>query len=539
MKGLSVKKLLKDSWKAFRMKYFMNVLIVFVAGLIVGGYSLSTGLGTIGTKTTDAAALQAKLITERSTGSSNAEALESFLTSQEIIKINPEAMTTGEHYTKGVLSVFVNQISTSGSLVFGVLNGVNTLVFKGSVGRSVVIFIFSVIMVLFGIFVKNIIHVGKCRFFLEHRRYSDTKGDALLFVYKYGKTINVAKVMFLRDIFQALWNLTVIGGFIKNYEYSMIPYILAENPSIGWKDAFALSKQLTKGDKRTLFLMDIVYSIGYLLSTFTYNLISVFLLDPYRECAYAEAYMTLREAKRNVVEKASELLNDRILAVVNITAGVYPESAFPLPVPHKRRWIKIDYDRKYAFWTIVLLFFSYSLVGYIWEVFYTLLNEGLLVNRGTMTGPWLPIYGVGGMIIIVVLRPLRKNPFLMFGGTFVACGALEYFASWLLEVLFHTKWWDYQGYFLNINGRICLEGLLVFGLAGVAFTYVFSPLLDNLYAKIKMPYKKYIGIVLLVLFSIDLVFSFFHPNQGAGVTYGEGGMGADTVVIESTETTEG
>ena len=143
------------------------------------------------------------------------------------------------------------------------------------------------------------------------------------------------------------------------------------------------------------------------------------------------------------------------------------------------------------------------------------------------------------MIIIVVLRPLRKNPFLMFGGTFVACGALEYFASWLLEVLFHTKWWDYQGYFLNINGRICLEGLLVFGLAGVAFTYVFSPLLDNLYAKIKMPYKKYIGIVLLVLFSIDLVFSFFHPNQGAGVTYGEGGMGADTVVIESTETTEG
>jgi len=317
----------------------------------------------------------------------------------------------------------------------------------------------------------------------------------------------------------------------------MIPYILAENPDVTWKDAFALSKQLTKGDKGRLFLMDVVYGIGYIASTFTYNFLAVFLLDPFRECAYAESYMRLRDTKRNVIVKASELLNDRILAVANITDGVYPESAFPLPIHTKRNWIKIDYKRDYSFWTIVLLFFAYSLSGYIWEVFYTLVNEGLLVNRGTMTGPWLPIYGVGGMIVIVILKPLRKNPLLMFFGSFVGCGVLEYLASWLLEILFHTKWWDYQGYFLNINGRVCLEGLFVFGLAGVAFTYIITPLLDNLFSKIKMPAKKYIGIALLAVFAIDLIFSAFHPNQGAGVTY-ENGMGKDTVVYESTVSSE-
>ena len=534
---LQVKKLFKESWPAFRRKYFLNVLIVFVVGIIAGGYSLSTRIGTLGSNINDPTVIEAQVIADRATGRSNADSIEDFLSSMEIVKINPDSLTLGQQYTKGALSVFVNQISTSGSLVYGILNGVNMLVFKGSIGRSVVIFLFSIILMIFNIYVRNVINVGKKRYFLEHRRYKDTKGDTLLFVYKFGCTRNVAKIMLLRDIFQVLWNLTIVGGIIKSYEYSMIPYILAENPSIKWKDAFALSKKLTMGDKGKLFQMDVIYALGYLASTFTYNLLAVFLLDPFRECAYAEAYMNLRDAKSAAIEKADELLIDGKLAISGVITGDYPDNEYPLPIHQRRRWIKIDYDRNYTFWTIVLLFFTYAFSGYIWEVFYTLLNEGLLVNRGTMNGPWLPIYGVGGMIVIVVLRPLRRNPFLMFGGTFVACGILEYAASWLLETLFHAKWWDYEGYFLNINGRVCLEGLLVFGLAGVAFTYIISPLLDNLFSKIKMPLKKYIGIALLVLFAIDLVFSAIKPNQGAGVTY-ENGMGEDTVVYETTETGE-
>ena len=525
---MKIKEVLKNSWKPFCMKYYINVLVVFLAGLIIGGYSLNTGFGTIGRDATSAQ----EILINRDFGNSSSGSIEDFLLQMEIIKPQLDADTTSKQYTKGVFSVFVNQISHSGSFAFGILNGLNTLLFKGSVARSVVIFSAVLFMLLFMIFFKNTLEVGRCRYFLEHRRYAGTKADALFFVYRHGRTRNVAKVMFLRDIFQLLWTFTIVGGVIKAYQYSMIPYILAENPDIKWRDAFKLSKQLTKGDKGRIFLIDLMYGAGYILSGFTLNLLSVVLLDPLYQCAKAEIYMSLRSQKRELTDKGTELLNDRMLAVVNVSDIAYPDSAYTVPFHKRRQWLKIDYDRKYSFWTIVLLFFTYSLVGYVWEVFYTLLNEGLLVNRGTMTGPWLPIYGVGGMIIIVLLKPLRKSPLLMFGGTVIACGALEYFASWLLEFMFDAKWWDYKGYFLNINGRVCLEGLLVFGLAGVAFTYIFSPLLDNLYSKIKMPLKKYIGICLLVIFAADLVYSSFHPNQGDGVTYGEEGMGADIAVIE-------
>ena len=524
---LNIGRILERSWKPFRTKYYMNVLVVILIGIIVGGYTFNTRFVSIGRSTT----IQEE-ITTINTGNSNIESVEDFLKSMEIIQVDPEMKTVGKQYTKGVFSVFVNQISHSGSFAFGILNGINKLLFKDSVSRSVVIFSAVLLVILFTIFFQNVLLVGQCRYFLEHRRYADTKADALLFVFRHGRTRHVAKIMLVRDLLLILWGLTIVGGFVKTYQYAMIPYILAENPDIGLRDAFKLSKQLSKGNKWRMFVVDVIYGIGFLLSPFTFNMLSVFLVNPLHQCARAEIYSELRDSRKELTDKGAELLNDRMLAVANVSGSVYPESAFPIPVHRRRRWLTIDYDRRYTFWTIVMFFFTYSLVGYVWEVFYTLLNEGLLVNRGTMTGPWLPIYGVGGLIIVIILRPLRRNPLLMFTGTFVACGALEYFASWMLETLFDAKWWDYKGYFLNINGRVCLEGLLIFGLAGVAFTYVFSPLLDNLYSKIRLPVKRAICVVLMVLFVIDMAYSFNHPNQGDGVTYGEEGMGADIAVIE-------
>ena len=80
------------------------------------------------------------------------------------------------------------------------------------------------------------------------------------------------------------------------------------------------------------------------------------------------------------------------------------------------------------------------------------------------------------------------------------------------------KWWDYSGYFLNFQGRICLEGLIVFGLAGCSCTYFIAPLLDNLYKKIKPKLKKIIAIFLVLLYICDLVISTISPNTGRGIT---------------------
>lgn len=514
---LELKHIVKDSWKAFKNKYFMNVLIVFMVGVIVGGYSLSTQNAVIGTNTSvENAEMQA--VYDRATGKSNAEVIENLVNEIDFLHIDTSlAKTTAQKYSRGVVSVFVNEITSSGSVGFGILNGFNTLIFKDSISRSIVIFCFALVLLVFNIFVRNILIVGKCRYFLEHRRYSDTKADRILFVYKFGKTLNVAKVMFIRYVLQFLWNFTIIGGFVKRYEYAMIPYILAENPDINWKEAFTLSKKLAFGEKRRIFGLDVLCFGGYIISSFTYNFLNVFAINPLKECAYAEIYMTLRELKTEPEIKEKYLI-DEALSTDETVLTAYPETAYKIAPLKKRNWIKIDYERNYKFTTLVLFFFSFAFVGWAWEVFYTLLNQGILANRGTLFGPWLPIYGVGGLIIIVLLKPFRKKPLLMFGVTVVACGILEYFTSWILEVLFDTKWWDYTGFFLNINGRVCLEGLFVFGLAGVAFTYIFAPMLDNLYSRLSMKSRKPICIILALLFITDLCWSAFHPNRGAGVT---------------------
>ncbi len=125
MGHLSLKKLLTEAWKGFRSKYFVNVIVVFLVGVIVGGYSLSTGEARIGTETT-VVQQQTQMFLDRATGKSNADVIEEFVEGQELIKINTDADNTARKYTKGVLSVFVNQMSSSGSFGFGILNGINT-----------------------------------------------------------------------------------------------------------------------------------------------------------------------------------------------------------------------------------------------------------------------------------------------------------------------------------------------------------------------------------------------------------------------------
>jgi len=132
------------------------------------------------------------------------------------------------------------------------------------------------------------------------------------------------------------------------------------------------------------------------------------------------------------------------------------------------------------------------------------------------------------------LFPLRKNPVKHFVGTVVLCGALEYFASVILEYLFDKKWWDYSGFFLNINGRICAEGLFVFGVAGLAFIYVLSPLIDDKIRKINPSILLPVSVVLITLFAGDLLYSHNHPNTGDGITDNFAGGEINSSYTEST-----
>lgn len=201
----------------------------------------------------------------------------------------------------------------------------------------------------------------------------------------------------------------------------------------------------------------------------------------------------------------------------------YPDRLFPISIDQMNpRLEHVHYLRHYSIWSVISLFFIFCFIGWSWEVALHIVKDGVFVNRGTMHGPWLPIYGCGGVMILVLLYRFRRNPILEGFLAITLCGIVEYSSHWFLEVTKGTKWWDYSGYFLNLNGRICAEGLLVFMLGGLAIVYALAPIIDDSLRKLNRKKLKNVCIVLLVIFLIDMVYSQFKPNVGKGITdYGE------------------
>lgn len=198
----------------------------------------------------------------------------------------------------------------------------------------------------------------------------------------------------------------------------------------------------------------------------------------------------------------------------------YPMRLFTIPEKHQRQKMDtINYMRRYSIWSLIALFFIFAIIGWIWEVVLHIIVDGEFVKRGVLQGPWLPIYGYGGILILTVLNKFRAKPLTQFIAIIILCGTIEYFASVYLETIYNgQRWWDYSGYFLNLHGRICAEGLLVFGLGGIAIVYIAAPLLDNIVKKVN--HKKLVTVccILVILFAIDNIYSRKVPNTGRGIT---------------------
>lgn len=198
---------------------------------------------------------------------------------------------------------------------------------------------------------------------------------------------------------------------------------------------------------------------------------------------------------------------------------VYPELLYPIKIKQRNNHIEtINYLRHYSISSLILIFFILSFVGWLWEVLLHLVSDGIFVNRGVLHGPWLPIYGFGSILILTLLYRFRNKPYLLFFMSVILCGVVEYSTSYYLEVTNGMKWWDYTGYFLNINGRVCAEGLLVFGIGSMFVVYFVAPILDNYIKKIKTEYVIYFCIILCSIYLIDLVISYYKPNTGVGIT---------------------
>ena len=152
-----------------------------------------------------------------------------------------------------------------------------------------------IIQLAYVLFLCNPLVVGSRRFFLENAKQTKTKIARCLYPYHSGHFLNIVKTMFLEILYLILWLITIVGFFVKIYEYRMIPYILAETPEKPTKAVFARSKRLMMGHKWELFKFDLSYIGWYLLNIFTFGLSGIFYSNPYKSAATAEIYLKLKE----------------------------------------------------------------------------------------------------------------------------------------------------------------------------------------------------------------------------------------------------
>ena len=155
---------------------------------------------------------------------------------------------------------------------------------------AVIATVVILIVLVAKVFVGNLLKMGGYRFFILNQTAQPGIGT-LLDGFRSGHYVNIVLTMFLRDLFTTLWSLLlVVPGIVKHYEYLMVPYIIAENPAMDYKEAFQISKQMMDGEKMEAFIMDLSFLGWYLLSAVTCGLLAIFYVNPYVQASFAEMY---------------------------------------------------------------------------------------------------------------------------------------------------------------------------------------------------------------------------------------------------------
>ncbi len=167
----------------------------------------------------------------------------------------------------------------------------------------------------------------------------------------------------------------------------------------------------------------------------------------------------------------------------------------------------------------VLLFFLLSFIGWLWEAGIYLVKDGTWINRGVCLGPYLPIYGAGGLLLWFLLHRLHEKKWLTFLLSAAVCSVVEYVTSAFLEWKWGMRWWDYSGYFLNLNGRICLLGAVCFGIGGMLLNCYLMPCYMRVYHKI-LPRRRFgLCVVFLLVFVCDAAYCAVSPNRGFHIAW--------------------
>ncbi len=162
---------------------------------------------------------------------------------------------------------------------------------------------------------------------------------------------------------------------------------------------------------------------------------------------------------------------------------------------------------------VILYFFIYAFMGWSMEVICKLIETKRFINRGFLLGPICPIYGYGVLGIVFLIGKDHGDILSVFLKSILVCSILEYVTSYLMEKIFHARWWDYSRRKYNINGRICLETMIPFGLLGTFVTYLLHPFVKTMVTKINPTVQLVLAILFVLLYLIDNFIAYFVLNK--------------------------
>ena len=154
-----------------------------------------------------------------------------------------------------------------------------------------------------------------------------------------------------------------------------------------------------------------------------------------------------------------------------------------------------------------MLFLIYAILGWLLEVICKLIQYKKFINRGFLIGPYCPIYGFGALSITILLGKYAKDPFALFVLAVLISGTLEYMTSYVMEKIFHARWWDYSTKKFNINGRVTLTTLIPFGMFGVLCICYINPYIYSVLDRISSNTLNIMSISLFALIIIDAITS--------------------------------
>lgn len=162
------------------------------------------------------------------------------------------------------------------------------------IGALAIVIIIVTVLSLIRIFLGYVVEVGGRKFFIRAAE-DDSDMNYLGFGFSGSRYREIIKTMFVRSILTFLWTLLlIIPGIVKSYAYAMVPYILADNPNIGYRRAIELSNEMTMGHKFNMFVLNLSFFGWYLLGALTFG-IGTFFVSPYEDATNAELYLVLRE----------------------------------------------------------------------------------------------------------------------------------------------------------------------------------------------------------------------------------------------------